>query len=92
MVMDVTDKGVVNLTWNPPVDDGGREIKHYHVFKKCENSNMTNIGRVTASQRSFLTDKLAPGDYFFGVCAENDLGCGDCLETLSPTVIEKPGL
>ena len=90
--MDIIDKSQVKLTWNPPVNDGGKEIKQYHVFMKCNNSNMTSIGHVTASQRSFLTDKLAPGDYYFGVCAENDIGCGDCLETSSPTVIEKPGL
>ena len=89
---DLVDN-VVILTWTPPTEDGGSEVKKYHVFRKEIDSSRNDddwneIDCVNSSQMEYEMKIARAGKYCFAVCAENEVGCGDKVKTSASTVIE----
>ena len=78
MVVDIIDYQV-KLKWHPPSDNGSTEVDYYHVFVQQKDSNWEEVGKVGSAQLEFVTDVLRPGEYLFGICAENSIGCGDMV-------------
>ena len=74
------------LTWKPPKDDGGADIKKYTVERRdAKRQNWVQIsvteGSVLEHRAIHLTER---SQYFFRVCAENEVGQGPFLEMKEP--------
>ncbi|XP_012708745.3 titin [Fundulus heteroclitus] len=79
-----------NLTWNPPLNDGGASVTHY-IIEKRETSRVTwtevepHIEAV-----SYKVTKLVAGkEYMFRIAAVNKYGVGEFLES-EPFVAQNP--
>uniref|UniRef100_A0AAY5EM62 Titin n=1 Tax=Electrophorus electricus TaxID=8005 RepID=A0AAY5EM62_ELEEL len=88
-VSDITAEKCV-LTWAPPADDGGANIKHY-VIEKRESSRLawTNVVTDLLVTQYQVTKLLKGNEYIFRVMAVNKYGVGEPLES-DPTIADNP--
>ena len=74
------DRTVVDLTWKPPASDGGAPVTGYIVErrepKRTEWTKLDSTKNLTLTVRNLIEGN----DYFFRVCAENEIGKGEWLE------------
>ena len=96
VVSEVTKNSML-VTWQPPADDNGAEIKGYWLemrdnestrWKKISRSPITKPPMVNCTYKAV---KLVEGlEYRFRVCAINKAGAGPNSEESHPTVAEDP--
>jgi predicted phage tail protein len=86
-------KDWINLTWNPPLGDGGRPVQGYWIYRST-SLNGTYTALKHTQTLSDLETPLAPGTaYFYYVMACNVAGCGTPSNKVSanvPTLPTKP--
>lgn len=82
------------LAWKKPDDDGGVPIKEYDVEKMdTATGKWMRVGRVPGDKANPEIDitGLTPGsEYQFRVCAVNDEGESEPLQTITGTVAKNP--
>jgi len=87
-------KDWINLTWNPPLGDGGRPVQGYWIYRSTSLNGTYSSIKYTQTL-SYLETPLAPGTaYFYYVMACNVAGCGTPSNKVSanvPTLPSKPG-
>jgi predicted phage tail protein len=83
-------KDWINLTWNPPLGDGGRPVQGYWIYR-ATNLNGP-YGQIKYTQnRSYLEPGLAPGTaHYYKVYACNVAGCGPQSNIVSANVPTLP--
>ena len=81
------DESSVTLDWEEPEDDGGCEITKYNIEKR--NGKRSWQPADSTEDLEFKVTGLKEGqEFFFQVCAENEVGTGP-FATLSQGVIPK---
>ena len=80
------------LQWNPPKDDGGREIDHYLVEKVDAKDGVWNeVGKVPAGDTQTGVPGLKPNHkYKFRVKAVNSEGASEPLVSLKDIDAKDP--
>lgn len=77
--------GIVHLSWDAPVDDGGTPLEHYHVYRRDgPTSGYTVIGNVSPTRTTYADDGCTIGkvcDYH--VVAFNLVGGGDLSDQVT---------
>jgi hypothetical protein len=69
-------KDWINLTWNPPLGDGGRPVQGYWIYRSTSLNGTYSSFKYTQNL-SHLETPLAPGTaYYYYVMACNLAGCG----------------
>ncbi|XP_078712281.1 immunoglobulin-like and fibronectin type III domain-containing protein 1 [Lampetra fluviatilis] len=83
----VTGK-LVTMTWQPPLDDGGRPVSRYLVERRqADKRSWVPVGDAAGDAASFKTDKVDEGKaYQFRVRAVNSEGESDALESGTVTI------
>ena len=79
-------KDAATVGWKPPKDDGGCDILKYTVERRdAKRQNWIQLGvtdgKTLEQQATHLTER---SQYFFRVCAENEVGQGPFLEMKEP--------
>ncbi|MCD6384081.1 MAG: fibronectin type III domain-containing protein, partial [Thermoplasmata archaeon] len=65
----------INLSWDPPSDDGGYSIISYRVYRSTENSSFSLLSTLPASTTFFNDTSLINGqNYTYYVTAINRIG------------------
>ena len=72
----VTAAGIVGMTWQAPIDDGGSPIIDYQISYKT-GSAAFQVLTTGVMQTSYTATQLIPGAYYtFKVTARNLVGYG----------------
>ena len=77
--------GYVNLTWNPPADNGGSAITNYKIYRGTTSGGetlLTTVGNVLTYTDSSVTNNQI---YYYKVSAENEIGEGNQSTEASAT-------
>ncbi len=71
----------MTLTWSPPRDNGGSDIKKYIIERRDANKRAwQSVG--TSTEPTIKATNLTEGQsYYFQICAENEVGRGEWAET-----------
>nr|XP_032836784.1 immunoglobulin-like and fibronectin type III domain-containing protein 1 isoform X4 [Petromyzon marinus] len=79
---------LVTMTWQPPLDDGGRPVSRYLVERRqADKRSWVPVGDAAGDAASFKTDKVDEGKaYQFRVRAVNSEGESDALESGTVTI------
>jgi len=82
----------IDLTWNPPTDDGGSPIKGYTVQKRLTDAVDWAIVNDVPATKPFLhvTGVVANASYEFRVCALNAAGPGPYGPPSDPIKAKEP--
>ena len=80
----------ITLTWQPPADDGGRQVKEYIVEKKEFNRRSWQQVDTTKTLTMTVPKLLEGNQYFFRVAARNDIGIGEAAETKEAITAKNP--
>jgi fibronectin type 3 domain-containing protein len=65
----------VELTWNPPSDNGGSELIYYVVYRGPSRTEMELFERLDPSKNSFNDTSVINGEtYFYSISAQNSMG------------------
>ncbi len=76
----LTDRSdhTIQLSWDPPADDGGDEITEYRIYRGTSDSNISYIDSVDANETSYQDTGLTNGEtYYYHVTAVNPVGESD---------------
>jgi fibronectin type 3 domain-containing protein len=83
-------KDWINLTWNPPLGDGGRPVKAYRVWR-ATSLNGPYYWMDDVQTLSYTQSPLSPGTaYYYKVAACNVAGCGPSSNTAYANVPTLP--
>ena len=77
--------GYVNLTWNPPADNGGSAITNYKIYRGTTSGGetlLTTVGNVLTYTDSSVTNNQI---YYYKVSAVNGIGEGNQSAEASAT-------
>ncbi|TPP56261.1 Twitchin [Fasciola gigantica] len=89
--IDSFDKHGVNLSWEPPKDDGGNPVKGYLVEKRTPGGQWVPATAGLVPGKDARITGLEPGQtYEFRVSAVNDAGPGRPSRATHPQVIKDP--
>lgn len=88
-----SESEMVTLTWKAPKRDGGTSIKKYNIRVRHDGDESV-IPYEPKNYRSIsfhkeVTELIPESKYYFGVCAENEIGPGEYIDTEKPIVIPK---
>ena len=60
---EANGENAINLSWDPPADDGGADISQYELHVSTDGgSNYSRLTSPSASARSYNHTGLQPGD------------------------------
>ncbi|ADI31352.1 fibronectin type III domain-containing protein [Staphylothermus hellenicus] len=69
-----TNNNNVELTWDPPIDNGGCRIVEYRIYRGTNNNNLEYYASVNGSTTSFTDKNTANGQtYYYRVSAVNNI-------------------
>ena len=75
-------KNVITLKWHAPEDTGGLPIKAYHLEKRDMTMRAwLSVGSTDKFSKD-VTNVLENSTYSFRICAENEMGKSDFVETI----------
>lgn len=84
----VVDRGLFNLSWTAPSNDGGAAITAYEVEESINGSEWTYVGRTETAATNVDILEVAPGlSYRYRVAAVNSVGVGDYSQPSAPVVM-----
>lgn len=84
----VEGNGHVILGWKTPLEDGGRDINRYLIFRGTKLTELMEVGNQTSSSMKFTDDDVTNGvTYYYAVEAVNQIGHSD----LSDVISARPG-
>ena len=75
-------KSLISLKWHDPEDNGGLPVKAYHLEKRDMSMRAWLSVGSTEKFSKDVTNILENSTYSFRICAENDVGKSDFVETL----------
>ncbi len=80
----------VNLTWNPPVNDGGSAITDYNIYRGTTSGDL-NFHDTVDTDTTYYNDSGLTNDqtYYYQVSAVNDIGEGALSNEVSATPHDK---
>jgi fibronectin type 3 domain-containing protein len=85
---EVSD-GVVQLTWQPPIDDGGDAISGYTVYQAADTGNWQYL--ISVQTTHFKAEGLENGrTYLFSVAAINSMGQSESNSTIEAVPLGAP--
>ena len=86
LATDEVTKTTISMSWQPPKDDGGTDIRAYILEKRDQGrSSWTKVMNLEAEDTSFLVKDLTEGkEYFFRVSAKNEVGTSEPVEMDKP--------
>lgn len=85
-------KESISISWQKPEDDGGSPITGYTIEKRdAKKTSWSSAGKCKPDELNFTITKLIEGnDYHIRVCAVNDIGTSDPVETTDPVKAKSP--
>lgn len=84
----VGDNKVVHLSWKPPLDNGGRNITEYRIYRGTSPTTLsllTILGNVTEYNDTAVDNEVT---FYYQVSAVNSVGEGARSETVNATPTE----
>ncbi len=86
----LVNRGVVELTWEPPVDEGGDAVRYYRVYRAMEGKEPVLIKDMV--RETFFEDKTGDPDmtYEYTVTAVNVAGEGTLSTPISAYIAPPP--
>ncbi|MBS3816850.1 MAG: PQQ-binding-like beta-propeller repeat protein [Candidatus Thermoplasmatota archaeon] len=76
----------VELTWDPPSDDGGSSINEYKIYRGTSSSSLTSHDNIGGNTTSYTDTGLTNGEtYYYQVSAVNGEGEGNRSTEVSAT-------
>jgi outer membrane protein assembly factor BamB len=86
------DLNHINLSWTPPLDDGGSNIIEYRIYKGKTFENMTFYASVDGSLNTFTDQKFQYNNsYSYSVTAVNSIGESESAFTIRVLSPKLPG-
>ncbi len=92
-------QNAIDLTWDPPADDGGADVSGYelHVSTDGSENSYSRLTSPSASARTYTHSRLQPGDTrHYQLRARNRAGLGEFSLPVSATTLtgvpDAPGL
>jgi len=83
--------GHVNLVWDPPLDNGGSNIKEYKIYRGPSSGEESYFDSVDESITSYNDNDLTNGQtYYYKISAVNDDGEGEKSSEVSATPLAVP--
>ena len=77
----------INLTWDPPQDDGGIDIDGYEIYKGSDSGKLTLV--TTVENNFYLDTDVTDGKtYYYQVTALNDVGVGQKSPEISAKFVD----
>ncbi len=74
----------VNLTWNPPVNDGNATITEYRIYRGTFPESLQLIASVNSSTLEYFDSDVSAGTtYYYSVSAVNPIEEGNLSEAVS---------
>lgn len=65
----------IDLYWDPPEDEGGRNVTDYKIYRGLSSGGKSHIDTVDDSNTRYTDSGLATGQkYFYNITAVNDIG------------------
>jgi hypothetical protein len=81
-------KGYIKLTWRSPLDDGGREIVFFNLYKGTNRENVSLLTKVERKELIFEDKNLVDGrNYYYFITAENEFGESGPSTTVNGTAV-----
>ncbi len=72
-----SEDSFINLSWQPPEDDGGEEVIGYRVYRGLSQNTLTHIASTGAHERYYNDTGVTNGvDYLYKIKAFNIVGLG----------------
>ncbi|ESO99761.1 hypothetical protein LOTGIDRAFT_141663, partial [Lottia gigantea] len=92
ITVEDVQRNAVTLSWKPPKDDGGVDIRSYIIERKEAKRTMwTKAGSVNGETLTFTPTGLLEGtEYYFRISAENEVGISEPLAMDSPVTPKSP--
>jgi len=76
----------VNLSWNPPADNGGAPITEYRIYRSTSSGNETFLASVDGNTTWYNDTSVTNGiTYYYYVTAVNGVGESDPSEEVNET-------
>ncbi|MGA1872445.1 MAG: fibronectin type III domain-containing protein [Thermoplasmatota archaeon] len=83
-------EGRAVLKWRAPLNNGGSDILHYHVYRKVDEGSFQEFASLGGSIVNYEDIHLdEPGRYSYYVTAENEMGEGPRTDIHSIEVVEE---
>lgn len=82
----------IELSWDPPLDDGGLAVTDYKIYSGTTSGDLTLLTTVTALTTTYTHTGLGDGDTrYYEIVAVNLDGDGTPSEEVSATTHDVPG-
>jgi len=79
----------VNLTWNPPSNDGNATITEYRIYRGTSPDSLELMASVNGSTTGYMDANVSAGiTYYYSVSAVNPIGEGNLSEAVSIEIPE----
>ena len=81
---ELNGENAIDLTWEPPTDDGGADISGYeiHVSTDGSHGSFSRLASLAATDRTYTHSGLQPGDErYYQIRARNSAGLGEFSQT-----------
>lgn len=81
--------GQVNLSWSAPLEDGGRNISSYLVYRGADPGSLTVLASIEGT--SYVDASVLKGQrYWYQVYAVNSEGMGTGSDVVNMTFVDRP--